>query len=222
MNFLSHYYHELPANDPYFIAGVIMPDILSNYSKRFGEKVRLNPSKLKKANTKFIESVSIGVQQHYIVDGFFHDSDYFDEMTDEIEQIIRKHDFNCFPRRLFAFSHVFLELMMDRVLLQNDLTLGDGLYGILEKVDEQNIKQYFEFQGLDSYASGIASHLLNFTNRKFLYHYLDDERFSSILEMINSGFGNPVFTNKDKNELKTVIYTFQEILRVKDFPIFTS
>jgi hypothetical protein len=38
MNFISHYYHELPVADDYFIAGVVLPDILSNFSKRHGSK----------------------------------------------------------------------------------------------------------------------------------------------------------------------------------------
>ncbi|MFN3940205.1 MAG: hypothetical protein ACK4IY_06435, partial [Chitinophagales bacterium] len=69
MNFLSHYYHELPTNDAYFVAGVILPDILSNFSKRFGVKVRIHPGKIQTTEESPISQLGKGVQQHYFVDG---------------------------------------------------------------------------------------------------------------------------------------------------------
>ena len=222
MNFLSHYYHELPVSDPYFVAGVIMPDILSNYSKRNGEKVRLNPSKLKAGVEAPYRSPAEGVRQHYFVDGFFHDSGFFDEMTSVIEEKVHTLDFQCFRRRLFAFSHVFLELMLDRSLLLEDRTIADNMYGLLEELDAKTVSGFFNLQEQEDHADGIARHIQVFTERRFIYHYADEERLMMILDAINSGFGNPAFTQSDRMQLTHLIHDMDGILRTEKFPKFPA
>lgn len=222
MNFLSHFYHEQPTSDPYYVAGVIFPDILSHFSRVVGTKVRLQPSSLSPMEGEAFHALSEGVRQHYIVDGFFHDSDYFDTLTDQIEQLIRLHSFSCFERRLFAFSHIFLELMMDRVLLLQDQQLAHTMYDLLGDVDEHIVEQYCRRQTNWSEPSSIARHFNNFVDRKFLYHYLDEERFTGILDGMNRGFGNPAFSLEDRKQLMSVITAFEQVLQGMEFPIFTD
>lgn len=222
MNFLSHYYHELPVADNYYIAGVILPDILSNYSKRNGYKVRLNPAAFLSSDDPAIHAIGEGIRQHYYVDAFFHDSEYFDEMTDMIEAVIHQYPFACFQRRLFAFSHVFLELLMDRVIMQRDIAIADSMYVQLEGVDEVKIEQFFGIQTAALNPASIAGHFSVFVQRRFLYHYLDDMRFTGILEAINNSFGNPAFTNADKTHfIKVIEHCSAEISKEK-FPNFRT
>lgn len=222
MNFLSHYYHETPVSDPYFVAGVIMPDLLSNYSKRFGRKVRLNPAKLMDGKSEYAASLSAGIRQHYFVDAFFHDSPYFDEMTSLIEQKIKAVDFQCFERRLFAFSHVFLELMMDRAILVQDQQICHDLYDCLAQVHLPELESFFRDQQLHEDAAGLASHLDVFTGKRFLYHYADDQRLLMILDALNSSFGNPAFSAGDKYQLTHIIHDLETTLTNENFPKFPA
>jgi hypothetical protein len=222
MNFLSHYYHEAPVSDPYFVAGVIMPDLLSNYSKRYGRKIRLNPAKLIDANSNAAASLSAGIRQHYFVDGFFHDSPYFEEMTGLIEVKIKALDFQCFDRRLFAFSHVFLELMMDRALLVQDIQICHDMYNLLADVHLQELETFFMDQQIQEDASAIAAHLQVFTDKRFIYHYADDTRLLMILDALNSSFGNPAFTAVDKTQLTHIIHDLETTLTNENFPKFPA
>lgn len=222
MNFISHYYHELPVADDYFIAGVVLPDILSNFSKRHGSKVRLNPASFVATDDPAIQAIGEGVRQHYYVDAFFHDSEYFDAMTDMIEAVIHDYPFECFQRRLFAFSHVFLELLMDRVIMQRDITICDNMYRHLEGVDERKIEHFFSAQTATEVPESIASHFSVFVQRRFLYHYLDDARFTGILDAINTSFGNPAFSKQDKMHFVQVIARCSYEISKEKFPSFRT
>jgi hypothetical protein len=220
MNFLSHFYHELPTNDPYLVAGVIMPDILSNYTKRYGERVRLHPAKLKESEQPELASLYKGVQQHYFVDKHFHDSAYFDESTDWIERRALELDFKCFDRRLFAFSHIFLELMMDRVILLSEPKVCDAMYQLLEQAEIGVVSDFFKWQNVTSSPDKVSEHLHTFVQRKFVYHYADDQRLIMILDSMNTGFGNPPCNENDKTHLTTLIHDTEATLLLKKFPTF--
>jgi hypothetical protein len=106
MNFLSHFYHELPCDDAYFTAGLVLPDILSNYSFRSGEVVKVHVAKLPVDRSGSVASLIDGIKQHYSVDGLFHSSGFFDTNVAMIRQLILGAGISSVERRLYAFAHV--------------------------------------------------------------------------------------------------------------------
>ena len=222
MNFLSHYYHELPSDDPYYICGVVFPDILSNFSKRHGQKIRLHPDKILTTQDIKSESLKRGVQQHYFVDGFFHDSDYFNEYTGAVDELINKLGFSAIHRRQFAFSHVFLEIMMDRCLLVQDITIADSLYAALDKVDLGILDRFLSTNTKLENTQPLTEHFDHFRTLKFIYHYADSNRFTGIMNSINQSLGNPPFTNEDNQQMRILINDMEQILLKATFPNFVN
>lgn len=222
MNFLSHFYHELPTNDPYYVAGVIFPDILSNFSKRIGTKVRLHPGKIIETDDLFANQLGLGVQQHYFVDSFFHDSDYFNELTDIIDEHIHALKFDNIQRRQFAFSHVFLELIMDRSLLKQDVDYAGLLYELIHEIDLEYLERFLSTNTRYHLPEAIAHHFDRFRQQRFIYHYAETQRFTAIMDSVNQGLGNPPFTIKDKHRMEVLINDIEKIVLGKSFPIFVN
>ncbi len=222
MNYLSHFYHESPITDPYFACGIILPDLLSDYSKRSGEKIKLHPAKLIEAEDPEMQNLTRGVKQHYNVDKFFHDSKYFIDSTSLINNIIRARPFSCFPKRLFAFSHVFLEIMMDRALLLMDKTICDDLYSMLNRVSEEKFMNYMEMNSVKTPMQPILDHFNLFKKVKFIYNYVNDERLVGLMNRINTGLQNPSFSRSEKMLLTDVIYDTIQFINSEKFPKFPA
>lgn len=222
MNFLSHYFHELPCDNSYFICGVILPDILSNFSKRIGHKIRVNPNKILTVENDEIMSIGKGIKQHYFVDKFFHESDYFKTNTAIIDEKIQQLDFDAIERRRFAFSHVLLEMMMDRCLLIQDNSIADSLYRQLDKINPEVLQEFLNTNSNYPHHEATIHHFDQFRNLKFIYHYADIPRFTGIMDSLNQSIGNPPFNNKDKDQLKILIHQMESVLLIATFPNFVK
>ena len=206
MNFLSHYYHESPSNDPYFVAGVILPDILSNYSHRSGEVVKLFVHKLQDPDSPEQESLQRGVKRHYEIDGYFHESRFFEENTSAISSLIKTRDFSCFEKRLYAVSHVMLEIMLDRKILIEDRAACENMYSMLEKVNSEEVREHFD----------------RFRSLKFIYDYTFDLRLVELMNGLNKRLGNKAFSENDRELFKLTIHDIENTLFPQNFPKFPT
>ncbi len=222
MNFLSHYYHEYPNNDPYYICGCILPDILSNYSKQYQERLKLHPAKLISSSNKQISNITKGVQQHYFVDAYFHDSEFFNENTNYINELIRNQNLDCFTRRLYAFGHVFLEIMLDRIILLQKNEVGQQFYDLLNKVDLNILRTFITNNNTDNTQPKVAEHFDEFRKYQFIYNYIDNQRLIPILNRINQGLGNSEITAFHIQQLNKIISDTEQTLFQQKFPKFPS
>lgn len=222
MNYLSHFYHELPCNDPYYACGLILPDLLSNFSARTGRQVKLHPAKLLPTGIPELGSLGNGLRQHYFVDGFFHDSDFFQENTHAISEMIREKGFHFAWKRLYAFSHVFLELMLDRKILLEDRRVCDALYALLDQVERGLLGEFISIHASQAPIKAVCDFYAQFCKLRFLYDYLDDTRLSAILSRLNIRLGNMPFSEEDADLLIHCIHDFQKTLSTQKFPKFPS
>lgn len=220
MNFLSHFYHEHPVTDAYFAAGVILPDILSNFSHRSGIVVKLHPQKLKIATEPELISLSYGIKKHHIVDGYFHESAYFADGTAAISERLLADNFTCFPKRLYAISHVLLELLLDRKILIENIGICDTMYQLLDSVENIAIVDFVDHNTANNQSVGIAKHFKTFIEHKFVYDYLEDARLVGIMSGINSRLGNPPMTVNDKHNFKNAIHDLEKTILSQKFPKF--
>lgn len=222
MNFLSHFYHDFPISDPYFAAGVILPDILSNYTYRTGEVVKLHPQKLVYTDIPELAALTNGVKQHYFVDGHFHESAFFEENTALITERIKQGEFDCFNKRLYAISHVMLEIVLDRVLLSQYPDICENLYDMINRVETQYVSRLVEINTAASDPNSIGTHFRVFRERRFLFDYAYDERFTGIINGINIRLGNPPMTENEQNRFKNVIHDIEKTIHSQKFPKFRT
>jgi hypothetical protein len=222
MNFLSHFYHEIPVSDPYFTVGIILPDILSNYSFRAHETVKLHVAKIADSDDEEILALSRGARRHYEVDGFFHNSEFFDRNVEAIKQMILPLGLQPFQKRLYAFAHVALEIILDRTILDQEPEICDQMYALLAKARPEVVTEFISINTTASNPAGVADHLAKFIEHKFLYDYLDDDRLVELLGRINSRLGNPMFTSSEKILIKPVIHDIEKTLLAQKFPKFRT
>lgn len=222
MNFLSHFYHEYPVHEPYYAAGVILPDILSNYSSRNKEIVKIHADKIQIADNSAFILLRAGVKNHYAIDKAFHESDFFFKHTKHISNKIRSKEFSCFEKRLYAFSHVFLEMMLDRIILLQKREVCDTFYHLLNLTDSHKIGAFVSENTGTLHSEKIAEHLKGFCRARFLYDYLYDDVFIQIAESINRRLGNKPFSPSDSTYFKHLIYDLQEELLSENFPKFST
>lgn len=222
MNYLSHFYHEWPVEDAHFAAGLMLPDILSNFAFRTGKKVRLHPAKLKSSESAFLESFSDGVRRHYAVDASFHPSDYFVEQTGAIRASMERFAFACFPKRRFAIEHVFLEIMLDRILLMQNKGVCDEMYQLLDKVETAEVAALMALNGHDREAEGVARHFSRFRAMQFIYDYTENDRFVGLIGQINLRLGNPPMNKDDVRFMHDVVAEVETALLRQKFPKFRT
>lgn len=222
MNFLSHFYHELPCDDPYFAAGLMLPDILSNYSYRAGSVVKLHPWKLAPAAASVHAALTEGVKTHYAVDEAFHPSDFFVENTHFIRGLMTDYPFECFPRRRYAIDHILLEIILDRAILNQKMDVCHQLYTLLDNVELPRVAEMLHQNGLNGHADKAAAHFGRFRQERFIYDYVNDYRLVGLIGHINQRLGNPPMTDNDKAWLKDLIYAIESSLHHQKFPKFRS
>ncbi len=222
MNFLSHYRHELPCEDPYFAAGLMLPDILSNYSHRAKKAIKLHPWRLAEPDSEAGRRLAKGVRQHYAVDEAFHPSDFFVQNTHFIRGLMADYPFDCFPRRAYAIEHILLEIILDRTILRSDPDICDQLYDLLDTVEEAEIAGLLEVNGHNGHSKGAASHFDRFRMQRFIYDYTIDYRLVELVGQINRRLGNPPLTDKDRRHLKELIYAIENSLHHQKFPNFRT
>lgn len=222
MNFLSHYYHELPCDDPYFTAGLMLPDILSNYSHRAGKAIKLHPWRLAEPDSEKMKRLTEGVKQHYAVDAAFHPSDFFVQNTHFIRGLMADYPFTCFPRRGYAIEHILLEIILDRRLLNADNRVCDNMYAVLDRVEEHIVADLMELNGHNGHSAGAAQHFSRFRRQKFVYDYTFDERLVELIGHINLRLGNPPLTDIDRKHLLSLIYAIENALSHQKFPKFRT
>ena len=222
MNFLSHFYNEQPCSDPYVTVGIILPDILSNYSFRTGDLAKVHPRKLEQTDDPLLLRLATGIQKHYALDEAFHGSAFFRENTHFISEVLNNYAFACFPKRKYAFAHVLLEIMLDRKVLHEEIDCCDRLYALIGEIDSGKLEIFLRNNSKVHNTGAVVEHFNRFRAHRFLYDYADDVRLTGLVDIINRRLGNPAFNDIDRLQFKPVIHDIEIALFSQKFPKFPS
>ena len=117
MHFLSHYYYELPAKDPLFVAGLGIPDLTPGFSRAYNSIIRNSVLN----NGYDVQQVQKGIMSHYEADKAFHNSTVFKTLMEQTIQSFLNEGLNRERLRLSVIAHVAVELMIDRQILLEKL-----------------------------------------------------------------------------------------------------
>ena len=169
MNYLSHYFLDAKTGQPYYNFGLVLPDMLGASLR--GWKPDLNIAGI--SDEKIVQLTN-GIKQHYKVDAFFHSSAFFTENTVHIRKIFEANGFVQTGTRLFFVAHIFLEFMLDRFILQDQLHKAKHFYEDIYMVDAKILQSFLE--NTSTQTEGFFKFLESFLQHKYLYAYLQDER----------------------------------------------
>ena len=113
MHYLSHFYCELPQNNPYFVIGLAIPDLTPGFSKSYNSVIK----KSVVTNNRELELIHQGILSHYGADKRFHQFGLFNEFMAMALQAFLTEGLNRERLRLSVLAHVAVEMMIDRQIV---------------------------------------------------------------------------------------------------------
>lgn len=228
MNFVAHFYLDRHYGNSSFAIGAATPDLLSIYNA----ELRIKNAQVQKVDTDSLSPVGQellkGVERHFLADRIFHSSEFFTAETQFLSRSFADNFMDGDVPRKYFIAHVLLELMLDKVLIDNNPGLLEEYYHQFDEPDD-----FGEIHAATELISGrdlpnYDHFLQKFSENRYLYHYrrwdhivyvlsrimrrvniearefLVDERFQHIMEQYEERLGSlyPAFFTEihDKSE----------------------
>jgi hypothetical protein len=143
MNYLSHFYFDRYNDDPYFVLGTVMPDLLKDADK----SAQIRPEKTTLPQMPCIEAMIAGWKRHLKVDIHFHSSDFFRHHSHQLKLHLTPI-INDSPVKPFFLGHITLELLIDGLLIHQNKVEADQLYLQLEQIEDNEIQRFLNLHGI--------------------------------------------------------------------------
>lgn len=179
MNFFSHYYIDKEKQNPYFLFGTLLPELIPHFNQLLRKSAY--HSNITNTNRTF-SKIFNGIERHYEVDKLFHNHDFFKKNTTYIkETILLNPHLQPIHYRTFYFAHIALELMIDRIIINKETTEPELFYQFLKSVDVEIIETYFAFIGKSDVFPIFLKTYETHMRIKFLCYYPNNEKFTEAL-----------------------------------------
>jgi len=178
MNYFAHAIRFL--DRPWFVAGTATPDWLSVADR----KVRLREKHLAPFlddQDRRVREFTAGAMQHLHDDGWFHETSAFYEVTAHVAECFRRRCESDETIRPGFLGHIFTEMLLDRLLIEDEPELLDEYYRVLSTVKGKQVEQIVN-RIAPRKAERLAYFVDLFTEIRFLHDYRDNER---LLERLN-------------------------------------
>ncbi len=217
MHFLSHYYVEQPHDNPLFVAGLGIPDLVSGFSRTYN---RVLKNALQPENND-LQQIHKGILHHYAADKRFHNSPLFMQHLALATQSFIREGLNRERLRLSVIAHVAVELMIDRRILLEKEDKCVAFYDTLDKVDEKVLSAYFDGLSLQKEKENFLPRFRFFKERKFIFLFRDVENIVYGLNRVYNSVAQIEFTEEEKHKFlaalnnidNSIRYSWQEILK---------
>lgn len=199
MNFLSHYFIDRIENKPYHNFGLVLPDLMSMYRRKWKISSRVLKYSLNLQETQIVT----GVVKHNNLDGYFHSSDFFIKYTNEIKDILVENNVDYPENRIHFIAHILLELLVDRVIIKKERLILKEFYSELNQVD-WNILREFLIKIKMEEVDGFYGYFIKFTRRKYLYKYANNYTIIYITNRILDKVNLPQIVNQKRRMKKSL------------------
>ena len=176
MNYLSHYYFDRDEENKYYNIGLILPDLARHYIP----KLRINPYKNITFTTKEISSMNDGTNKHFASDRKFHNWMVFVDVTNRATDMIRESGDKDINRDYFI-THIMVEVLLDKILLDKNPTLADDFYNMIDSVEQDWILKFMRYAGLQDDELWKGQHR-RFMKARFLETYTSIENVVAAVE----------------------------------------
>jgi len=191
VNYLAHFVfnHEvcgLPA-DPYFVAGVILPDLWPRYSRK--RRIRWAAVRAAQPACAAEHNLRAGLLNHIAVDRAFHILPRFMRWQEAVKTALA--DSALHPAVAEFTAHAAVELALDHHLLQGDGQLADRFYNILRRCDLEFVCERVAVLGCVQ-TCGLGDVLAQFIGRRFLRTYATPQGIQNALGLVLGMVGVPL------------------------------
>lgn len=189
LNFISHFHYDRNHN-PYHDVGLVLPDLVRSFTKK-----HLTLNLIEDYNEQETQLL-LGCQKHFQIDALFHQSYFF---TSSVQSISNAIGYNATWPRKFFLNHVLVEILLDRVLLDNNSKLCDEFYLQLKTVDLELLSEFLRKNNVENTDHFIQSYL-KFIQISFIYDYLDNKKIITALSQLYKKVGiDYQFTEHNKH-----------------------
>jgi acyl carrier protein phosphodiesterase len=209
MNFLSHFYFERNNTDENMVLGVVLPDFVKNAQKDYN----LYPLKTRHLFEQQPHQFSIlkGWKKHLDVDQIFHSSDFFQQYSNQLKQLILPACKNS-PVKPFFLAHIGLELVLDHLLTVDRVIDINAFYEQLSKSDKPALKDFLHSSSLTD-TSLFFRFLDDFISSRYLFSYQKIENITYALNRICMRLWEKPFTEPQLSLLTHQLDLFKNSLK---------
>jgi len=195
VNYLSHYFFDRDEDNKYFNIGLILPDLARSHIA----KLRINPYKNITFTTKEIASMNDGCNKHFASDRKFHNWMTFVELTNKATDMIRESGDKDINRDYFI-THIMVEILLDKILLDQNPTLADDFYAMIDNVEMDWILKFMRYAGLQDDELWKGQHK-RFMKAAFLKSYTSVENVVAAVEGVCANLGMIELNDDQRNLL---------------------
>lgn len=205
MNFLSHY-SSLKEENPYFVLGAVMPDIVNDFSRIYNKFIagKYFPEEL--MNSQILK----GVENHIKADDIFHKHPLFDKMQD-IAKTKMKTIFGDSVKRQFVIAHILVELMIDQFIIVNNQQVLNDFYLKLNEIELKEANKFYENLKIEEDLCHFKRNFTKFRELKFLIHLKEN---AGIVFTLNKVFASKLqydFVAEEQKWNKTIDLIKKEV-----------
>jgi len=164
---------------------------------------------------KPLVEIFAGINRHFEVDKIFHGSEFFKTHTEFLKNEILKNDaLSALHYRTWFLAHLFLELLIDRVLLKTLVNKEpQQFYDFLKNINEADIERFFVCCGKENLLSGFLQTRTRHLQSQFLFSYGDNEMFCRALLWLYKKANPSIFENNIPLQLTNLLLNAEEKLQ---------
>lgn len=198
------------------VLGVVLPDFIKNAQKDYN----LYPLKIKHLFEEEPHQISIlnGWKRHIEVDQIFHSSNFFQEYTNELKQLILPSCENS-PVKPFFLAHIGLELVLDHLLIVDRLININTFYHQLAGADKTALNSFLRTSSLEN-TEVFFKFLNRFISSRYLLSYQKIENIAYALNQICKRLWDNPFTDPQLSALTEQLDKFKDTIKDDYLSIF--
>lgn len=215
MHFLSHYYTELPNQEPLFVAGLLLPDLTPGFTKIYNSLIVKHTPYTSPA----LKQIQLGIVQHFGADKRFHNSPLFVKHVKDATQTFIEAGLNRQRLRLSVIAHIAIEMMIDRQIILENEGICDEYYKVLQNVDEMELTKYFDCYKLETQKQNFLRSFQFFKQKKFLHLFTELGNITEGLNRVYSNVTKTGFTADERLKFLTALHNIDSLLRYSWQPI---
>jgi len=209
MNYFAHFFFDSLTDNHYYNAGLVLPDFAraAEGSKRINTKLEYHPEEEKE-----LLQLNLGSHAHYERDKHFHTSEFFRNTEAFLAEEFARQNFPKEGQRLWFVTHILLELLMDRVLIQHYPEKLKAFYHSLATADLDTVLLFLSRSGKNG-EGNFAKFWKHFIEVQYLQYYTDDERFLFSLNRTIMRGRQPELTGEQETTLLEIIYSAEPFFK---------
>ena len=196
MNFFSHFLIGGDYGNPDKTLGKLWPDFLRIIDK----SLRLSHKHVDPM-PEALTNLQSGIALHVATDRYFHASAWFHEHEVVLKQVWDELRLPGRHQYRYFFTHVLLEMLLDRVMIRRKPELLGQLYESLSRVDRATLTAFFRYKGGEKFEPQSWQFLQRFVESAYLYEYTDNSRLLFALDRVAHRVGLQLFAEPYKSRL---------------------